>query len=115
MSLNYDITTVKDYETRCYEGEGDNLRLHQGTEWLVFLTMTIGMGSITKKNWREFAARAVLANFAWPSGMTRGEVENLVRNHIGLHTNVGKKTTRSKFMRLLEDKLVRDTTRPEVA
>jgi hypothetical protein len=114
MSLNYDLTEVEDYEGKCYEGEGDNLRLHPETQMLVFLTMTIGMGTITKKNWREFAARAVLANFAWPTGMTRGEMENLVRSHIGLSTNVGK-TTRSKFMRLLEDKLVRDTTRPEVA
>ena len=115
MSLSYDISEVEDYRNKCYEGEGDSLRLHPETEILVFLTMTIGMGTSTEKNWREFAARAVLANFAWPTGMTRGEMENLVRRHIGLSTNVFPKTSRSKFMKKIEDKLVRDMTRPKSA
>lgn len=107
MSLSYDLTGIEDFKNRCYEGEGDNLRLSQGTEWLIWKTMTIGMGAITKENWMEFAARAALANFVWPSGMTRGEVEELVKEHIGLKTNVGPKRTRSKFMKVLDEELSR--------
>ena len=114
MALSYDISEVEDFENKCYEGEGDKLRLHPETEWLVFLTMTIGMGSITKKNWREFAARVVLTEVAWPTGRTRGELERSVQEHIGLSTNVSK-TTRSKFMKTLEDGLVRQMRRAEAA
>ena len=115
MALSYDISEVEDYMNKCYEGEGDNLRLHPETEWLVFLTMTIGMGSITKKNWREFAARAVLTEAVWPTGSTRGEVERSVREHVGLSTNVFPKKTRSKFMKALEEGLVRQMSRAEAA
>ena len=107
MSLSYDLTGIEDFKNRCYEGEGDNLRLSQGTEWLIWKTITIGMGAITNENWMEFAARAALANFVWPSGMTRGEVEELVKEHIGLKTNVGPKRTRSKFMKVLDEELSR--------
>ena len=113
MSLNYELTEIKDFKNKCYEGEGDSLRLNQGTEWLIWTTMTIGMGAITKKNWMEFAARAALANFVWPSGLTRGEVEELVKEHIGLRTNVGQKKTRSKFMKALDEELVSQVRQAE--
>lgn len=106
MSLAWDITDVENYKTFCFSesteagADGEPLfELNSTTERLIWLTIPIGMGEITKKNCLEFATR-VLMYEAVSNASTRLTV-NDVREHIGLKTNV-LKDSRSKFMHTME-------------
>jgi len=90
--------------------------LNPKTEHMIFLSMIVGIGSITEKNWKEFYARCrmyegVCGPF-WRSykdgkhtpQMTTPEV---VRDHIGLSTNVLTKRA-SEFYKHLSQIAQRD-------
>jgi hypothetical protein len=122
MSLNWNISKVKDYTNTCYERlplEGNEARLNEGgfmgpywyeskddpntlerlsvtTHTLIFATMAVGLGSITEKNAEEFYRR-----LAWVErgGAFRRSAEgdvpftlDEVRAHIGMTTNVSDET-----------------------
>lgn len=108
MSLDYNLTNVRDYEN-LYEDAGDDMvRLNPLTEMLIFGTMIVDMGEITEKNWREFFVRFNAANQVmrvWvdiqskkPTSVSADDI----KRHIGLKTNVVT-TSKAKFM----DKLIK--------
>ena len=70
------------------------------TEQLIWLTMSVGIGRITEKNWEKFYTRA----YAWQRINNHGS-DNLVTasdvyDHIGLRTNAASLTD-SKFAKSL--------------
>lgn len=70
------------------------------TEQLIWLTMSVGIGRITEKNWEKFYTRA----YAWQRINNHGN-DNLVTasavyDHIGLRTNAASLTD-SKFAKSL--------------
>lgn len=77
----------------------DDFRVYSvKTEQLVWLTMPIGIGSITEKNWEKFYTRA----YAWQRVRSH-DSDNLVTasdvyDHIGLRTNASNLTD-SKFVK----------------
>jgi len=70
------------------------------TEQLVRLTMSVGIGCITEKNWEKFYTRA----YAWQR-INSHDSDNIVKasdvyDHIGLRTNASSLTD-SKFVKKL--------------
>jgi hypothetical protein len=70
------------------------------TEQLVCLTMSVGIGRITEKNWEKFYTRA----YAWQR-INSHDSDNIVKasdvyDHIGLRTNASSLTD-SKFVKKL--------------
>lgn len=93
MALNWDISSIPDYEQTCFVGEGEEQRLAGVTQGLIFLTIGVGLGEITEDNADEFYARVSLVEalhgktLVGKDGPTAITPED-VRAHIGLHTNV---------------------------
>ena len=121
MSLNYDLGEIQDYKNLCYlpdevdEDGKETFSINPVTRALTFLSISIGMREITKKNWKEFFIRvaayeavegASLHGFdeeekkSFPRPITKEDVVN----HIGLATNV---TTRNanEFLKNLAENL----------
>jgi hypothetical protein len=106
MSLNYELTRIKDWKSRCLI---DDNRLNPVTEYLIFATMSTGIGEITEKNYIEFFIRlkADDAISPWPKGEIDITLQN-VRDHIGLRTNVFPNESRSKWVKRVFDSAVRE-------
>lgn len=116
MSLNWDLTGIKNHEEVCFVGEGDERRLHGVTHTLIMCTLGVGIGEITNKNWREFYRRIHVQELVWgPFTQMRirsedGEEQTWSRfitakdifKHIGLKTNAHfKQTDGRKFLKSL--------------
>lgn len=87
MALTWKLTSITDYESVCWlpEYEGSTYKtLNPVTEYLIFSTMSVGMGEITEANWEEFYAREVLQWHVYGGLKVTPEQ---VRQHIGLKTN----------------------------
>ena len=82
------------------------------TETLIWSTMIIELGEITKSNWREFYSRIYAYETINGSWIRRGAEQRPITpedvySHIGLHTNVGdisKAKWKSKLDRILRDR-----------
>lgn len=62
MSLNWNLTGIKNYEHLCWREDGNGEKtMNPVTHSLIFATMAVDMGEITEKNWKEFWTRI----FAW--------------------------------------------------
>lgn len=101
MSLNFDLSNVQhndELHVVLPNGEND---LAPMTKSIVFMTMAIGMGEITEKNYREWFERASSVEAVHgPMILSYDQqfitLEDVMR-HIGLSTNVFPKTPRKKF------------------
>jgi hypothetical protein len=103
MSLDYETKNIKNYKDLWVPSTEGRVKLNQLTEMLIFSTMTIGMGSITEDNWKEFYSRCVILE----TGCYKNQIpvdtlepvwkweivspEDIYR-HIGLVTNAPKMT-----------------------
>ena len=111
MSLTWDITDIKDYDTLCWEvatedREGDFLTtervkgekyLSTVTDVLIWATMSTEMGEITEDSAAEFYARMHLIHYT-NGGRDEMKIKREhIRQHIGLKTNV-RTATRAQFM-----------------
>ncbi len=119
MSLNWDLTEVKDHETVCWKQEHDGekplfrkgepvMRLWALTENLIFNTMHVGIPRITEENAQEFHERLqALFEFEACSHLTYFKTEDSTRPshriptldeiklHIGLSANAARISKRS--------------------
>ena len=99
MSLDWNLTKIENREEVCWEkDENGNDKLNPVTESLIWLTMGIGMGSITEEN--EFAFYSRIAD------TKRVEVPITpadIHQHIGLTTNVSKESDASFRKRIVEN------------
>jgi len=116
MSLNWNVADVANSEAICfYEFERDGeqcRRLTQSTENLIFLTMVVGMGSITEDNYKEFYKRVALyEGLRGPVQLRLNDGGHYVevpytlediRQHIGLRTNVSEEKPAAWRKRILE-------------
>lgn len=115
MSLNWNLSKIKDHETVCWVGEEMNPVTHS----LLFSTMIVDMGEITEKNVDEFYFRTKVSSKVGGPPMRRvneeaeGGFEGVdysyedIRKHIGLHTNVCT-TSRAAFLKKIGKCLERD-------
>lgn len=109
MSLNWDISKVKNWEELYDKGtwkndfefepdpKGKEKRLQTRTDALIWVTMSVGMGQITEKNHEEFFKRVAFLETIGSAYRMRGgkpvkyTLEDIKR-HIGLSTNVSTET-----------------------
>jgi hypothetical protein len=143
MSLNYNIGNIENWRDTCYErhtGPADELermvermsffgsdwtytdesktaveRMSPKTNVIVFSTMSVGMGSITSKNWREFFLRLdIIQRESGYALLIDGKGEPIyltpddVFAHVGLTTNVANETNAKWFSRYVKNR-IRDT------
>lgn len=110
MALHANYNGIKDWEELVYDGD----KLNPTTHAIVFMTMAIGMGSITNKNVDEFIMRVMLEqemSGPWLYEMKGDErvgvyvTPNDVRRHTGLTTNVSR-MTRVQYRKRVYDMLV---------
>ena len=115
MALHYNTTGIPASITT---SPFDKDEWHPVTHYLMFSTMTIGMGEITKQNAPEFFRRiAVIQKLYGPALTYRDPLDGKsveifitfedIKNHIGLKTNVGT-ISRTDFNKKALDILVRD-------
>jgi len=99
MSLNFELEKIKNYKTLCWTGK----EMNPVTPALIWSTTSIGIGEITDKNHEEFFERldmhqkvygSILRTDSGPFPITI----DMVRDHIGLKTNVFHKVTKKKFL-----------------
>ncbi len=108
MSLNWNIAKVKEQKTLCWIGEGEEVEMRKATEYLLFLTITLGMREITAKNYKKFYARlnmyerllGSMRSYSIDQHESGDQFYTLaeVEAHIGLTTNASNLTD-SAFLR----------------
>ncbi len=104
MSLDWKLTDIKDYKELCWREDPDDSELrilNPVTKALIFRTMSVGMGDITEKNWKDFYERLYFLQLLDGPEITgtdsEGEIVQRsitpeeVHRHVGLHTNVWPK------------------------
>jgi hypothetical protein len=102
MSLNWDLSKIKDQETLCWVGVADDAPMNPITEALIFASIAIGTPMITAENVAEAYTRlsmwqdVVGALVVDVGGADRFVTPDDVRAHIGLKTNASAYTT-AKF------------------
>jgi len=85
MALHWDARKIRDYE---------NIP-NSVLDAAIWATLGTGMGEITEKNWREFAARWIVAYDA-KSEVEKGQYIAAAQRCIGLSTNVSSES-KQKF------------------
>ena len=100
MSLNWDVTQVKNSDEVCFVERDGETHLSPVTNDLIWLTIGIGIGEITEKTAHEFYARMLMhwGVYGYTKKERRGTWDDIVA-HIGLGTNVFPKDSNSKFMK----------------
>lgn len=111
MSLNWNLTEIKDHERVCFViadsddaahgvKAGDRL-LSNVTHALIWRTMAVGIGSLTDKTAAEFATR----NTIWCqlNGFANDLTIEQIHAHIGLRTNVSYET-KAKWLKWTVDR-----------
>lgn len=118
MSLNWNISNIADYESKCYltKDNGKEI-LHPTTDAIIWLTLIIGVGKITKDNATAFYSRVrayeLMRGAMLYDKMSRPnylEYEDII-DHIGLVTNCSNMTDAQfrKHLMFLHEQDVRDT------
>jgi len=121
MSLDWNISKIKNSQKVCFNTVGDDIKLAGLTKTLIFATMSIGLPVITDENVTEFFKRCHVyerVNGCWRYGVpevaehgpepvyiTPGEV----RQHIGLRTNA-ERLSDHKFAEKVLNLLMTDAT-----
>lgn len=119
MSLDWDITRIKDYETLCWVPAPGPLNRSQGvvtndqsqmlnpvTHALIFATMSVGWGEITEQNYQDWYLRYRMWELC-VGGFNDGITISLrdVHKHVGLRTNVFPKVTDTVFNKRIAGRL----------
>lgn len=112
MSLNYDLSKVKDSkDLHIVAGTDDNgtyYKLSPATEAIVFATMVIGWGEITEANAPDFWVRLDMYQKV-AGGLLANDKDTIwltpedVTRHIGLSTNVFPKTSTATFRARMQE------------
>lgn len=103
MSLDWDLSQIKDWQNKCWlEDESrDEKRLNPETDILIWGTMKVDLGRINEDNIDDWIRRIEILRVLdkpFGTGYEEGEpypfypTREMLINHIGLRTNVGNKT-----------------------
>jgi hypothetical protein len=106
MSLNWDITHIKDHSNLCWlpnptKEDPGAVRLNPTTDALIWATMSVDIGDLSEKNLDEFTYRVFFYERAFQSFLNQGGdplflTAEEIKAHVGLRTNVSFET-RSKW------------------
>ena len=113
MSLDWNLTKINNNTEVCWEKNEDGTdKLNPVTESLIWLTMGIGMGSITEDNESDFYCRIAVYEKLFGTMLSYWKDSKKVsvpitpediHNHIGLTTNVSKDTDAAFRKRIVEN------------
>jgi len=109
MSLDWNLTKIKDYEAVCFTaGE-----MNDDTEFLVFATMHVGLYNITAKNVDKWELRLEMLR---QIGVLKGGLPSreVLEAHIGLSTNAHPAKTDHQF-RARVSKHIEEAARRSIA
>lgn len=96
MSLDYNLKNIHNSGSICFRGDGT---MHPDTYNLIWATMAVDLGKITKANIPEWMVRLrILAIVDGENGIWDTISEEVLTIHIGLSTNVSS-CTRAQFKR----------------
>ena len=99
MTLTVDTRKIKDHKKVCYKPKTkEGYPYADATYYLSFGAMAIGIGEITKANYKEVYARHKFINIECP--ITLKDVED----NIGLITNVARETRGRWLNRIAKNK-----------
>ena len=115
MALNYNTTGIPESITT---SPFNTVDWHPVTHYLMFATMAVGMGEITKQNAPEFFRRiAILQKIDGPAVSYRDHLDHStvrifvtmedITNHIGLRTNVNQ-WSKAEFNKKMLERLERN-------
>tara|TARA_R110001606_G_scaffold371834_1_gene528731 strand:- start:665 stop:1060 length:396 start_codon:yes stop_codon:yes gene_type:complete len=119
MPLNYDYRKVKTTTWEpdgTFDKDGEPMgKMPDVLNSLIWITMSIGINSITEKTWKDFYTRMKLLGVD-RNLLRRDEDGNYtipisaqdVRDHIGLHTNASSKT-KTQFLKQAYEVASRET------
>lgn len=118
MSLNFDLTKIKNGAEVCYEDDGEGNRVHTArTQAIIWMCLHIGIGEITERNAEEYWTRTYAWETALGASMRDGEGNPVpltlpdVRAYVGLTTNVFPKESEAAFAKKLWQILKGDAQR----
>lgn len=113
MSLDWNLTKIKNYKEVCWQkNEDDTDRLNPVTDSLIWLTMGIGIGNITEDNASEVYCRIAMYEKLFGTMLSYWKDSKKVsvpitpedvHNHIGLFTNVSKETDAAWRKRIIQN------------
>ena len=115
MSLDWYVEEIENFEELVWlpNDDGETFHLNPVTNTLIWMTISVGMNEITKKNWPVFYGRvAALEGYGGAWSYKDGEGMVLitakdVEAHIGLGTNASEMTAAAfeeKMLRVVEGK-----------
>lgn len=109
MSLDFNLTKIVD-KSVVYDADG---KLRGLTEGIIWYTMVIDMGEITKKNFVEFATRVRMHHQALGPLLSNNYqvTPRDIERHIGLKTNVPERTKKyfaGKLGAMVRDRVSRE-------
>lgn len=98
MSLDWDLTNIKDNETVCWipdptDDMPDAVSMNPVTEALIWATLAVDIGRLTEENLDEFAYRLhfwerMFSPYLIENGKGREMTYKEIKAHVGLSTNV---------------------------
>lgn len=94
MGLHWDLTKIQNHETKCWDGTGDDAKMNEVTNALIWFTLFVGIQDINEKTLLDFWGRVCIIQADGKSGKLTFEH---VVSHMGLHTNATPQTY-SKFL-----------------
>jgi hypothetical protein len=112
MALSWELSDVENYKELCFVEKEGKRKMSYMTETLLYMTMFIGMGEISKKNWQEFYLRTHMheqafgAFFRGDNGASLYITPKDIKDHIGLKTNASSMTKaafNNKLIRYLRE------------
>ena len=101
MSLDWNVEEIENFKGLVWlpNDDGETFHINPVTNTLIWMTTSVGMNEITKKNWPVFYGRvAALEGYggAWSWSYKDSEMVFItaedVKAHIGLGTNASKMT-----------------------
>lgn len=100
MSLDFRLSDIEDYENVCWLDED---QMNPVTKALIFATMAVGLSGITEANAEEFFGRlrvveSTQGTYLVGAAPSRFITPEMVRQHIGLATNVSDES-RSQWVK----------------
>lgn len=113
MSLNFDLTRIKDYETVCWKiNEQGERYMDPVTNALIWYTMTLDLGEILPRNVDEWYIRMWINDKLFGPLASTGKPITLdeLMTHQGLRTNVVTRT-RNQWMLRMKNSLYADAAR----
>jgi len=113
MSLDWNIGNIKDYTTVCWVNEGEERLLNPITNAIIWTTLVVDIGKITKQNidewiWRlAYQSQLDKGKLVYENNKYRDPSRKELEDHINLSTNVTT-LTRRQFVGKMQSILKRN-------